>query len=321
MATAQYEVDRPSSSWRANTRDSSRSRVNRVVNTDTLARGLGWFSVGLGLAEILIPRTVSKVIGVEERSGLLRTLGVRELVSGVGILTNQNPTGWLWSRVGGDAVDLALLGGALASDDTGRVRASITTAAVAGVTALDVFCSREYSRQTTSDQNIRFKVAIAVNSSPEEAYRYWRDLSNLPKFMQHLKDVRVIDEKRSHWVAQLPTGVPIEWDSEIVNEKPNEWIAWRSTAGDVQTGGLVRFERAPGGRGTLLKADFRYTPPAGVVGVAAGKLLNSITEQTVKGELRRFKQLIETGEIATTRGQSSGRRNVVSSLLTRGAKR
>jgi uncharacterized membrane protein len=318
MATAQYEAHRPSSSWRTNARDALRGPISRD-NRDTLARGLGWFSVGLGLAEILMPRTLSRAMGVQERPVLMRALGVRELVSGVGILTNENPTAWLWSRVGGDAIDLALLGGALASEDTGRVRASAATAAVAGVAALDVFCSREYTRQMASDQNVRIKVAIVVNSSPEESYRYWRQLANLPNFMEHVKEVRVIDDKRSHWVAQLPTGACVEWDSEIVNEKPNEWIAWRSTDGDVQTGGLVRFERAPGGRGTILKADFRYTP-GGAAGAVVGKLLNSITEQQVKGELRRFKQLIETGEIATTRGQPSGRRSVVSSLLTRGAK-
>lgn len=316
MATAQNEVYRPTGTRRSSARDASRLRVN----TDALARGLGWFSVGVGVAEILMPRAVSKIIGVDDRRGLMRALGVRELVSGIGILTNQNPTPWLWSRVGGDAIDLALLGGSLRTGDSGRVRASVATAAVASVAALDVFCSREYTRQTSASQNIRIKVAVAINTPPENAYRYWREFSNLPKFMQHLREVRVIDDKRSHWVAQLPTGAAVEWDSEIVNEKPNEWIAWRSTAGDVQTGGLVRFERAPGGRGTILKTDFTYTPPAGAAGASVGKLLNSITEQQVKSELRRFKQLIETGEIATTRDQPAGRRSVVSSLLTRGAK-
>lgn len=109
-------------------------------------RTLGWFSIGLGLAELLAPRGLSRLIGVRDHRPLVRVLGLREITSGVGILTRPRPTGWLWSRVAGDAMDLALLGAAFKSYRGRPVRLALATAAVAGVTLLDVMCSRELRR-------------------------------------------------------------------------------------------------------------------------------------------------------------------------------
>jgi uncharacterized membrane protein len=155
---------------------------------------------------------------------------------------------------------------------------------------------------------IRVDRSVTINRSPEELYRFWRDLENLPRFMKHLEGVRKIDEKRSHWIAKAPAGRTVEWDAEIIHEKENELIGWRSLPGsDVEMGGSVRFTPAPGRRGTVVSVSFQYNPPGGLVGAAIAKLFGEEPEQQVTQELRRFKQLMEAGEIPTIEGQPSGR--------------
>jgi hypothetical protein len=115
-----------------------------------LARGLGWFSIGLGLAEFLAPRTMARLTGVPHPQ-LLQLYGLREIAAGVGIFSNPRPAGWLWARVAGDALDLATIGAAMAEDDSeGRTRAWVAAAAVAGVTALDVLCAAELTTAAES---------------------------------------------------------------------------------------------------------------------------------------------------------------------------
>ncbi len=282
------------------------------LNEERLARGLGWFSIGLGVAEVVAPRGLTKLIGVRgDHSGLVRLLGMREIASGIGILAQRRPAASLWSRVGGDAMDLALLGTAFTLPKSNRGRLAAATAAVAGVTALDVLCSQQLSRghsARTSDGAIRVAQAVTINRSPEELYRFWRDFQNLPRFMNHLESVQATGDQRSHWVAKAPAGTTVEWDAEITEDKPNEVIAWRSLEGaDVDNVGSVRFERAPGGRGTVVKVEMRYNPPAGRLGAGVARLFGEDPEWQVKDDLRRFKQVMETGEIITTEGQSAGR--------------
>ncbi len=150
--------------------------------------------------------------------------------------------------------------------------------------------------------------SVTIDKTPEELYRFWRDLENLPRFMSHLKAVEVIDGTYSHWVARAPVGMQVEWDAEIINDIPNELIAWRSMPdSDIPNAGSVHFTPAPGGRGTEIKVVLKYDPPAGKTGAAiAGMFLQSPGEQ-IKDDLRRFKQLMETGEIPTTEGQPRGR--------------
>ncbi|HMV86669.1 MAG TPA: SRPBCC family protein [Blastocatellia bacterium] len=276
-----------------------------------LARGLGWFSIGLGLAEIAAPRGLAKMIGLRgNHDTLLRLLGAREIASGIGILAQRKPTGWLWSRVGGDAMDLALLGTAFSLPKANRNRLAAATAAVAGVTALDIVCSQQMSQTNgmTSIGGIRVTKAVTINRSPEELYRFWRDFNNLPQFMNHLESVQVTDNNRSHWTVKAPAGTTVEWDAQIIEDQPNELISWHSVEGaQVENAGSVRFERAPAGRGTIVKVQLQYRPPAGVIGAAVAKLFGEDPEWQVKDDLRRFKQLMETGDIITTEGQSAGR--------------
>jgi uncharacterized membrane protein len=121
-----------------------------MVLLDRLASGLGWFSIGLGLTELSAPKTLGRLIGISERhQGLLRLLGLREAITGVGILTGRpRPTGWLWGRVAGDAIDLALLADALRTHGTDKGRNVLATAAVLGVTAADLYCSLQFSSHT-----------------------------------------------------------------------------------------------------------------------------------------------------------------------------
>jgi len=155
---------------------------------------------------------------------------------------------------------------------------------------------------------IRVDRSVTINRSPEDLYHFWRDLENLPRFMKHLEGVRRIDDTRSHWIAKAPAGRTVEWDAEIIHEKENELIGWRSLPNsNVEMGGSVRFTPAPGGRGTVVSVSLQYNPPGGLVGAAIAKLFGEEPEQQVTEELRRFKQLMEAGEVATIEGQPSGR--------------
>ncbi len=281
---------------------------------ERLANGLGWFSIGLGLAELAMPGKLSEFIGVSEGSktlSVMRFYGLRELAAGIGILSQPRPAGWLWARVAGDAVDLASLGSAMSDSNADRTRVATATAAVLGVTALDIMCAQQLGSsgktesgagKTSQDRSakgeVRLTQTIIIDRSAEELYRYWRDFANLPTFMKHLASVQVVDERRSHWVANGPGGKQVEWDAEIVDDQANHHIAWRSLpSSDIDNSGSVRFERAPGGRGTLVKVQMSYSPPGGALGARIAKLFHQEPGQQVEDDLRAFKQVMETGEV------------------------
>ena len=287
---------------------------------------LGWFSIGLGLAELAAPRAVAQLIGVEDEDRtrkVLRGYGVREIAAGIGILSRPQPAGWLWGRVAGDILDLSSLGSALSSSRSNRARVGAATAAVIGVTALDVRCALQLQRGTTNGGTsrsgaVRRTRTIIVSRSPEETYRFWHDFTNLPTFMKHLESVREIDSKRQHWVAKAPLGGTVEWDAEITEEKQNEVLGWRSLRGsDVQHSGTVRFMPYRG-RGTVLTVDMHYSPPGGMAGALTARLFGEEPEVQLQDDLRRFKQIVETGELATIEGQPHGERSMFYGLISKG---
>jgi uncharacterized membrane protein len=148
--------------------------------------------------------------------------------------------------------------------------------------------------------------SVTVNRAASELFEFWRSLENLPRFMKHMESVKLLDDKRSHWVANSPTG-KLEWDAEIINEHPNELIAWRSCeGGDVEHAGTVRFEPAPAGRGTEVTVQLEYVPTAGVLGRAISKFFGADPAMQIEEDLRRFKAVMETGELPTTEGQPMG---------------
>jgi uncharacterized membrane protein len=157
-------------------------------------------------------------------------------------------------------------------------------------------------------RGVHVEVAATINRPPEELYAFWRNFENLPRFMPHLVSVRTVDDRRSHWVAKAPGGTTVEWDAEIITEIPNQVIAWRTLRGaDVISAGSVHFRSAGPDRGTLVYVHMQYSPPAGRIGAAVAWMLGHEPNQVIHDDLRRFKQLLETGEVATTQGQPRGR--------------
>lgn len=153
----------------------------------------------------------------------------------------------------------------------------------------------------------KFVHVVTINKPAAELYRFWRDFGNLPHFMTHLEEVRVLDSERSHWRAKAPLGQSVEWDAKIINEVENELIAWQSEEGArVPNAGSVRFTPAPAGRGTEVRVTLSYEPPAGKVGVAVAKVLGEEPSRQVSDDLRRFKQLMEAGELPTNDRQPMG---------------
>jgi uncharacterized membrane protein len=150
-----------------------------------------------------------------------------------------------------------------------------------------------------------------VNASPEQAYQLWRNFEGLPRFMVHLKTVRELGGSRSEWVALGPGQREIRWNAETTEDTPNQRIAWRSLPGsDVQTSGSVDFRPDPQGRGTFVSANVQYGIPGGPLASGLAAFFGKSPEFVVREDLRRFKQLLETGEVPTTRGQTHGPRGV-----------
>src|SRR5437868_4522962 len=155
-----------------------------------LACGLAWFSIGLGLAELLAPAAVARMAGIPQRRGLMRLFGLRELTSGLGIFAQRRPAEALWSRVLGDIMDLTVLAAALASPKARPAKVAGSIAAVAGVTALDIYCSQEVSRNPNARHGVqRVEEALTINDTAENLYNFWRQFEKLPSFMAHLKSV------------------------------------------------------------------------------------------------------------------------------------
>ena len=145
-------------------------------------------------------------------------------------------------------------------------------------------------------QHVRKSVTIL--QPRERLYEFWRDFENLPRFMQHLEHVEDLGGGRSHWVAKAPLGRTVEWDAETIEDVPNKLIAWRSLPGsDVQNSGSVRFKDAPGDRGTEIVVEIQYDVPGGSFGAALARLFAEDPGAQLRDDLRRFKQVVEAGEV------------------------
>ncbi len=156
-------------------------------------------------------------------------------------------------------------------------------------------------RDTATDEDISIDITstVTINKPRAEVYQFWRQLDNLPKFMEHLESVQQLGPKRSHWNARIPGGIgSISWGADIIAERENELIAWRSLpAADIDNAGEVRFSDAPSSGETIVQASISYRPPAGAMGGMAAKLLNPMLKEMILKDIRRFKRLMETGEI------------------------
>lgn len=145
---------------------------------------------------------------------------------------------------------------------------------------------------------------ITINRPVEDLYRFWRNLENLPRVMRHLESVERITDTLSRWRAKGPAGYEVEWNAEIINDVANQVIGWRSIEGsDVVSAGSVNFEPAGAGLGTTIRVRLQYSPPGGKVGDAVARLLGSDAATEIREDLRRFKQIVETGEETTDGGR------------------
>jgi len=291
----------------SNERSNEQTALQRVPRTRAAKRrglGLGLFSVGLGLAELLAPGSLARLIGVRNNTRsrlILRGLGLRELTSGVGLLVRPDSARWLWSRVLGDAMDLALLADGFTFKRARQGRLLAASAAVAGVTAIDTYTAARQTRSAMLAKlgaPIHVQKTITIYREPRVVYEFWRDFSNLPRFMAHLESVEATNGV-STWTAKGPLGSSISWQAEVVLDRPGEAIGWRSVEGStrVPNRGVVRFSHAPGGRGTELQVELKYEPPGAALSATFAKLLGEEPSMQISADLRRLKQVLETGEV------------------------
>ena len=150
--------------------------------------------------------------------------------------------------------------------------------------------------------------AVTINRPRAELYRFWRDFSNLPRFVESVRRIDMIDGQRSRWLVDAPAGMTVQWEAVITTDEPNRRIGWESEQGaDVRNAGWVDFRDAPGGRGTEVRAEIVYEPPAGQVGRVMTFVMSQSPSQSMRRDLRRFKALMETGETPTAAQQPRDR--------------
>jgi uncharacterized membrane protein len=253
-----------------------------------LGKSLGWFSIGLGLVELLAPRRTARMIGVQDHGGvppLLRAFGLREIAAGVLLLSKPGEAIGPWTRVAGDLLDLAMLGIGLGNKNVSRPRTFGAMGIVAGALAVDTYAGVRQQRRKLGEPVRR---AVTIARPAHEVYAMWRNLERLPEFMSWVLSVRDLGGGVSHWVVKTPVGTTIEYDAEITEDVPNRRIAWRSLAGaSVPNAGTVTFLDAPGGRGTEVVIELQVAAPLG----------KTIAGHEAQGDLRRLKQVLETGEV------------------------
>jgi uncharacterized membrane protein len=231
----------------------------RTHDKDSLAQFLGWFSLGLGTAQLLAPKAMCRLVGASGE-GLskhaMRAMGVREATQGIAILTRPRPTTWIWSRVGGDALDLALLG--LVAARGNAKRAVFAMVNVVAVSVPDAYEARHLSRKRGPvHEAMRVRKAVTINRPREEVEQAWAGAQELRE--------KILD-----------------------------------------AGAAVSFSSAPGARGTELAVDLTQDPPAGDLGGAVLKLTGKDLATQLADDLRRFKQLVETGEVARSDATPGG---------------
>jgi uncharacterized membrane protein len=272
-----------------------------------LARALGVFSVGLGTAQLVAPGALARIVGLRPTTRtktVIRLAGLREIGHGAGILANPRPKEWVGTRIGGDLLDLGLLGVALAASER-KDRTLLAAAGVLGVAALDVLAFETLSEsrkapdpETHAGTGNLVRSSIAIGRPVDEVYGFWRDFENLPRFMKHLESVRDLGDGRSRWRATGPGGMRAEWEAELVEERAPELLEWESLPdSDVYNAGIVRFRAGRTPDETIVTVELRYAPPGGTIGKALLRLLRREPGQQLRDDLRRLKQVLETGSV------------------------
>ncbi|HTO04160.1 MAG TPA: SRPBCC family protein, partial [Opitutus sp.] len=157
------------------------------------------------------------------------------------------------------------------------------------------------------NRGVKVVRSCTVRKSAEELYQFWRALENLPRIIKHPVAITTLSDTESHWKVSAPGKTFVEWDAIIINDHPNQLVAWRSKEGaDIRNAGSVRFEPAPGDEGTEVTVQLEYDAPDGKLAALLAKLTGEEPKQQVADALRRFKALMEAGEIPTIEGQTAG---------------
>jgi uncharacterized membrane protein len=257
------------------------------------------FSIGLGVAQLLVPRTLARLTGVPVPRALMMLCGLRGVACGVGLLTQPNPLAWMNARVAGDALDLAGLAAGAALCGPQAKRLAMATVAVAGVTALDVYSAHELAEDERR-KPLYVSTSVVVERSPAELYRFWRNLENLPSVMPHLQSVRATGPKQWHWVAHAPWGGRVEWHSELIDDVPEQRLAWRtSDDSEIFNAGSVRFNPLGDGSSAEVVVEILYVPPAGALGAAVAKIFGKDAGQDMFADLDAFKRIMESNRDTT----------------------
>jgi uncharacterized membrane protein len=252
-----------------------------------LGKGLGWFSIALGVTELVAPRGVARIIGVEPTGKVpvvTRLFGLREIAAGALLLMKPTSPYGSWNRVFGDLLDLMTMGVAMKRGSTSVARNAFAIGNVAAVTALDVYHGVRESRRKLGEPVRR---AITINRRPDEVYAMWKNFDRLSDFLSWVVSAKKLDDKVSHWVVKTPAG-NVEWDAEITEDVPGRRLAWQTLPNaTIPNRGCVEFLDAPGGRGTEMIVEMQVAAPLG----------KTIAGAEARGDLRRLKQLLEVGEI------------------------
>lgn len=255
-----------------------------------LANVLGLVSLGLGITQLVAPDSVARLVGLEPTDRTRSTMRALGVVLGVTALDALGPRKFVNRRQpieDGNGDDNGYGQGA-----GGRAPSMYGQRYGAGRNTISP------GRMRKDNGGRRVTNIITVNRSVEEVYGFWRNFENLPRFMRHLVSVNDMGNGRSHWKAMAPAGTTVEWDAEITEDRPNERISWRSLPGaTVRNAGTVTFTKAPGNRGTEVRVDLEYRPPAGKLGAMVAMLFREEPGQQIHDDLRNFKQVLEIGEI------------------------
>jgi len=250
-----------------------------------LGRGLGLFSIGLGIAELAAPNQLARWMGVDDCGStvpILRAFGAREALTGIGLLAKPQAAMGPWARVIGDALDMAYLTWAFNEKSVGKRRTVIALGIVAGALAIDTYAAMRRRRMFFGNPIRR---TITIDRTPQEVYALWRDFERAPEFMTWVEAVQDLGDGRSHWKVRSPAGVAFEFDSEVIEDIPGQKIAWRSLPGAaVHNRGQVMFAPAIGGRGTDVFLDMQVTPV----------LAKTVASEKAKQDLQNLKTLLES---------------------------
>lgn len=290
--------------------------LGETKTTQRASKALGWFSVALGVTQIVKPELVATMSGFDDRGGraVIRFTGFRELITGLGILRRPREARWLWVRFAGDVIDLAYLGYKLGTSQS-RLRLSGSIASVLALTAIDGMVAQNLERPARwrsdeahpplSKRHRRVRKSVVVERSCDDLYRFWHQLENLPRVMSHIESVQTVDDV-SHWRAKGPAGMAVEWDAEIHDDVPGQRISWRSL-GDavVPNEGTVRFVPVRGGRATQIIVEMAYDPPLGALGTLLAGLFGEAPGRQIHQDLKHFKAMVESGELKLTEALSA----------------